>query len=266
MVNRTKSNVVSYHLLLSFLPRKALFYTISLVVTLSSPAYGIEIIAFGDSITAGTGSPVGGYPARLQKLIISHGKPCNIYDFGIPGEKTDAGAMRIDEVLDAIPADMILIMEGTNDVRKNYPWKVTQKNLQLIIDKAKAKGVLPVIATLTPSNRGRSEVLIPARWNPMIIELAHTNKIPDEDHYGAIAAQWKDLNLDGIHPNEAGHDAMAKIWDEAIEDMITKNGTLKKPLSGYLLLAAFLISLGVTSFSVATRMRNKKSIPKSIFS
>lgn len=241
----------------SLKPEQLLLFSF-LFTVYASPVRGIEIIAFGDSITSGTGSPVGGYPARLQKLVESHGKPCKIYDFGIPGEKTDAGAKRIDEVLNSTPADMILIMEGTNDVRKNYPWKVTQKNLQFIIDRAKAKGVLPVLATLTPSDQGQSEVLIPGRWNPMIIELAQKNEIPVVDHYGAIEAKWEELNLDGIHPNEAGHDYVAQIWDDAIEKMISGNGKLKKPGEHTVQLAGALIALGGLSFWLYRRKRPRR--------
>ena len=198
-------------------------------LTTAIPALAVEIIAFGDSITAGTGSDSGGYPARLQQIIQSTGKPCSIYNCGVPGERTYQGVDRIDTVLDYIPADIILIMEGTNDIRSGYPWQTTQLNLQLMIDKAKARGVTPILATLTPSNQVNSEVLIPNRWNPMIKELARQNEILLVDQYSALEALWSSLNDDGIHPNDDGYLYLAKTWNNTIGDMISATGKFIRP-------------------------------------
>ncbi|MFT5697433.1 MAG: acyl-CoA thioesterase-1 [Desulforhopalus sp.] len=204
-----------------------IFFCIHLMAAL--PAFGVEIIAFGDSITAGTGSNSGGYPLQLQKMIQSTGKPCTIYNLGIPGERTHQGVKRIDSVLDSIHADMILIMEGTNDIRSGFPWQTTKLNLQLMIDKAKAKGVTPILATLTPSDQVNSEQLIPYKWNPMIKELAKQNGIPLVDQYSAIESSWQSLNGDGIHPNDRGYLFLAKTWNVSIEEMITSKGIFIHP-------------------------------------
>lgn len=193
------------------------------------PVWGIDIIAFGDSITSGTGSASGGYPSRLQQIIEETGKTCTIYNFGIPGERTYQGVERIDAVLDAIPADMILIMEGTNDIRSHHPWQTTKLNLQLMINKAKAKGVTPVLSTLTPSDQANSEVLIPNKYNPMIKELAKQNNIPFVDQYSAIETSWSSLNLDGLHPNDNGYLSLAKTWNESIDKMISSKGEFINP-------------------------------------
>jgi lysophospholipase L1-like esterase len=201
---------------------------VSLII-IAMPVWAINIIAFGDSITAGTGSTTGGYPSRLQQIIESTGKTCTIYNFGIPGERTYQGVERIDAVLDAIPADMILIMEGTNDIRSHHPWQTTKLNLQLMIDKAKAKGVTPVLSTLTPSDQAHSEVLIPNKYNPMIKELAEKNNIPFVDLYSAIAESWPSLNNDGIHPNDNGYLYLAETWNKSIDKMISPKGEFISP-------------------------------------
>ncbi len=103
-------------------------------------------------------------------------------------------------------------MEGTNDIRSHHPWQTTKLNLQIMIDKAKAKGVIPILSTLTPSDQANSEVLIPNKYNPMIKELAATNKIPLVDQYSAIETSWPSLNNDGIHPNDNGYLYLAKTW------------------------------------------------------
>jgi acyl-CoA thioesterase I len=209
------------------------------------PVWGIEIIAFGDSITAGRGSTTGGYPTRLQQIIEETGKPCTIHNLGVSGERTYQGVKRIDEVLDAIPADMILIMEGTNDIRSHHPWQTTKLNLQLMIDKAKAKGVTPVLSTLTPSDQANSEVLIPNKYNPMIKELAEQNNIPLVDQYSAIETSWSSLSFDGIHPNDNGYSYLAETWNESIDKMISSKGEFISPNRFNLQLALVTIVAGI---------------------
>jgi lysophospholipase L1-like esterase len=214
-------------------------------ITIARPVWGIEIIAFGDSITSGTGSTTGGYPSRLQQIIEETGKPCIIHNLGISGERTYQGVKRIDEVLDAIPADMILIMEGTNDIRSHHPWEITKQNLQLMIDKAKSKGVTPVLSTLTPSNQANSEVLIPNKYNPMIRELAEQNNIPLVDQYSAIETSWSSLTFDGIHPNEKGYLSLAETWNESIDKMISSKGKFISPGHFKLQLTLAIIIAGI---------------------
>ncbi|MFT5729204.1 MAG: lysophospholipase L1-like esterase [Desulforhopalus sp.] len=215
------------------------------LITIAMPVWGIEIIAFGDSITSGTGSTSGGYPSRLQQIVESTGKPCTIYNLGIPGERTYQGVERIDVVLNAIPADMILIMEGTNDIRSHHPWQTTKLNLQLMIDKAKAKGVIPILSTLTPSDQANSEVLIPNRYNPMIKELAEQNKIPLVDQYSAIETSWPSLNNDGIHPNDNGYLYLAETWNDSIDKMISSKGEFISPNHFNLQFALAVIFAGI---------------------
>lgn len=233
--------------------------TLSLII-ITLPVCAIEIIAFGDSITAGTGGTSGGYPSRLQRIIEATGKPCKIYNLGIPGERTYQGVKRIEEVLDTIPADMILIMEGTNDIRSHHPWQKTKLNLQLMIDKAKAKGVTPVLSTLTPSDQAHSEVLIPNRYNPMIKELAEKNEIPIVDQYSAIETSWPSLNDDGIHPNDEGYLHLANTWNASIGEMISTKGEFIHPNHFNFKLPIALVFTGICVFFII-RKKVASAIP-----
>jgi len=230
-------------------------------LAISSPALAIDIIAFGDSITSGTGSHTGGYPARLEQLIESRGKPCTIYNLGIPGERTHQGVHRITTTLDTVPADIILIMEGTNDIRSGYPWQTTKLNLQLMIDTAKAKGVTPVLATLTPSDQRNSEVLIPNKYNPMIRELAEENGIILVDQFAAVEQLWESLNDDGIHPNDAGYLYLAKTWDQTIDEMISPTGKFQDPRHFHTLFTIILLTICYVLFRWSKKVLKPKSQP-----
>lgn len=202
---------------------------LSICIATASPGSGAEIIAFGDSITSGSDSNNGGYPIRLQQMFESAGKPSTVHNAGIWRERTYQGVERIDAVLDSIPADMILILEGTNDIRNGYPWQTTRLNLQLMIDAAKTKGVVPILATLPPNEQDTSGLLIPKIWNPMIKELARQNSILLVDLYGAVESSWNLLTDDGLHPNDKGCLYLAKAWYDTVDRMISPTGEFTRP-------------------------------------
>lgn len=201
----------------------ALIAILLLLVTVTA-SQGANITCFGDSITAGNSSRSGGYPPKLSSLLNGNGKPSIVVNKGVSGEKTPEGIMRFDSVLASFAANIILIMEGTNDIRGGLSLQTTEFNLQAMIDKAKAQGVIPVLATLTPSDRSGSETLIPNVWNPMIVSLANSNSVRLSDHYAAILPTWGSSNADGLHPNDTGYQTMATTWYNSIAGMINSNG------------------------------------------
>lgn len=203
-----------------------------LLIATVSTGYCANVTCFGDSITAGNTSGTGGYPPKLNSLLNGNGKPSIVVNKGISGEKTPAGVARFDSVLASFPANLILIMEGTNDIRGGLSVQTTEFNLQTMINKAKAQGVTPVLATLTPSNLAGSEVLIPGTWNPMITSLAKNNGVRLSDHYSAILPTWGSSNSDGIHPNDTGYFTLANTWYNSIAGMINSNGEVNSGDSG----------------------------------
>ena len=113
--------------------------------------------AFGDSITAGEGfdgcdcvAPICGYSWRLQSALQAAGVDAKVDNLGVGGENTAEGLARLQHRLSR-PADVLLLMEGTNDIKKNgLSPETTLFNLGEMGRMAEEKGMEVVHMTLLP--------------------------------------------------------------------------------------------------------------------
>ena len=79
------------------------------------------ILAFGDSLTAGVGAKSGSaYPDALQALT---GR--RVVNAGVSGETTAGGVARLPSVLEAVGPDLVMLMEGGNDILRSKSSQVT---------------------------------------------------------------------------------------------------------------------------------------------
>ncbi|HMB53324.1 MAG TPA: GDSL-type esterase/lipase family protein [Thermoanaerobaculia bacterium] len=107
-------------------------------------------LAFGDSITEGAfdESAEPGYPPALEDLLTSRGVNAIVENRGLSGESTGEALSRIDSVLPG--GDVLLLMEGTNDVNQNVPLTTIIFNLDQLASIAEAAGLGAVHATIIP--------------------------------------------------------------------------------------------------------------------
>ncbi len=175
-----------------------------------------DIIAFGDSITQGSidpaGSDHGGYPMVLQQMYDNNGLAVHVYNEGLHGERTSAGVSRISSVLSRRSASYLLLLEGANDVIAGISPQTLVQNLSIMIDKCLAKGVVPLVATMTPEEKYGNTPLIRETINPEIVALAGRKNITLVDLYSAVADSWAAWSWDGLHPNYDGMLAIAQAW------------------------------------------------------
>ena len=209
-----------------FLPRSLpvfLFLVLFLLVAGRSHAETYTVDAFGDSITAGWWvyardgngclSPCGGYEPALQTLFKSAGREAVVKNWGRGGESTSGGASRVGSVLSYDNPRYILLMEGTNDLLFLSPYTV-RANMAYMVDVSLARGVVPVLGTITPDTRNSKPL---SQTNALLKELATQKKIALADHYSALINNWYSLSADGLHPNSAGYAKMAQVWFDAMK-------------------------------------------------
>lgn len=193
---------------------KRLFATIAvgllLLVGRSAPLGALPVakvvLAFGDSLTAGYGLPVGqSVPAMLEKKLTTLGLPVRIQNAGVSGETSAGGRARVAWVLNSLKAkpDLVILELGANDALQGLDPQATEANLEAILKIFQARGIPVLIAGMVaPPNLGKTYA---AAFNPIYARLAkkyHAALYPF--FLEGVAANPTLNQADGIHPNDAG--------------------------------------------------------------
>lgn len=169
------------------------------------------VLAFGDSLTYGTGAAEAeSYPAQLESLI---GR--RVVRAGVPGEVTAQALERLPGALDEYAPRLLLLCIGGNDFLRRLPNAQAERNVRAMIELARRRGVdVLLIGTPEPG-------LLPSP-PAFYAALAKELRVPYEG--GVITEVLRDARLksDPIHPNAAGYRVIA----ERVAAALKKNGAL----------------------------------------
>ena len=169
------------------------------------------VLAFGDSLTHGTGAkPEESYPAVLSQLI---GR--EVINAGQPGELSGEGLKRLPGLLDRHQPALLILCHGGNDLLRRRSSKRAEENLRQMIAMAQERNI-PVILIGVPK---------PGLW---LSAAEHYEKIADETgvpYEGDILPEILDengLKSDMVHPNGVGYRMMA----EAVAALLREAGAV----------------------------------------
>jgi lysophospholipase L1-like esterase len=169
------------------------------------------VLAFGDSLTFGTGAAADqSYPAVLQRLI---GR--KVIAAGVPGEASREGLARLPEALDEFKPQLLILCHGGNDFLRRLGEQNAAANVRAMVIIARGRGIAVVlIATPKPG-------LLPSAPE-FYAEIAKEFGIPLED--GALKKVLTDnaLKSDLIHPNAKGYARVA----EAVAQLLKNAGAV----------------------------------------
>lgn len=169
------------------------------------------IVAFGDSITFGTGAePNESYPAVLGRMI---GR--RVVNAGVPGEVTAAGLSRLPGILEQERPALVIICHGGNDHLRRLGQKQAAVNIREMVHLAGQKGAAVVLIAVPTVGLS----LTPA---PLYREIAKDMTVPlDEKTLSSVLAD-PSLKSDIIHPNAAGYRRLA----ESVANLLKKCGAI----------------------------------------
>jgi lysophospholipase L1-like esterase len=215
---------------------KRITATCSYTVTVTGPPRlkFTSFLAFGDSITAGTKSdPVTlrlipaayAYTVLLQTRLASRYtlQTPVVANEGVGGEYTTGGLPRLRPLLVQYHPEVLLLMEGTNDLLDlNRGADTAIVNLRQMITIAKSLNVQVALATIPPQRAGglrrRDQVaaLIPS-FNDRIRALASSEGAVLVDVYAGMKDNLSLIGVDDLHPTELGYSVIADIFFDTIK-------------------------------------------------
>jgi len=165
------------------------------------------ILAFGDSLTHGTGaSEETAYPAVLATLS-GH----TVINAGVPGDTTTTGLQRLPAVLAEYKPRLVLLCLGGNDMLRKQPAATTENNLRLLVRTIRASGAeVVLIGVPEPSLFGGA----PAFY----ARVAKDMKLPLEDDVFNEVLKDARLKSDPIHANAAGYRVVAERLDAFLKE------------------------------------------------
>ncbi len=167
------------------------------------------IMVLGDSLVAGHGLPQGqAFPDILTNKLATDGIEVTIINAGVSGDTTAGGLARLEWSLAENP-DAAIVALGGNDLLRGLDPQASYENLNAIINRLKDRDVKILLAGMrAPSNLGADYA---AEFDRIYPALAVEHDILLYPFFLDGVALMVDLNQsDGMHPNQAGVDVIAK--------------------------------------------------------
>lgn len=198
-----------------------------------------KIVAFGNSITATRSTIRQVFAQRLPELLRKNGIVAEIINSGIPGSHTgsvrDNNLFKIRHARDRFETDvlahnpdLVTIGFGTNDAHidskvKGGPSRIPvskfKENLVFMISNLRARDINVIL--ITPNILGKNYDNFQndrlGKYVKVMRKLAREYNLGIVDNFRTFSAYKKQgeekldaLLLDGVHPNDAGHEIIAQ--------------------------------------------------------
>ncbi len=172
------------------------------------------VLAFGDSVTFGTGAGLHeNYPTRLAAR-----SGWNVVNAGIPGDTASAARARIEAALQENNPALVIVELGGNDFLRRRSEPEVKEDLRAILKSVRQSGAMPVLVAVPAFslvNWGLSDAAIYSA-------LAEEEKVLLIENVFSKVLSDPDLRADPIHPNAQGYRVLA----DGVADGLRKAGLL----------------------------------------
>ena len=171
-------------------------YSVGNVRNLDS--HGTNVIAFGDSLTAGYGAGAGeDYPSR-----VSSATSIPIINAGVSGDTTEGALARLDKDVLSHDPRIVIVGLGGNDYLPSIPIATTETNLRSIIEKIEGAGAMVILLGFRfPS--------LNADYEAMYKRVAHDGQCLFVANILSGIITDPQLKSDEVHPNARGYQLLA---------------------------------------------------------
>lgn len=169
------------------------------------------ILAFGDSLTIGKGVNItDSYPSALEELS---GR--KVINAGIIGEETSEGLLRLKKILTEIKPDLVILLEGGNDILRDKDSTLIKENLSKMIELTQDNKI-PVVLVGVPDKTLVADSAI------IYKELSEKYNLILEESIIKTLLINPEYKYDDHHFNKKGYRLLA----ESIYKVLKDNGAL----------------------------------------
>src|SRR5512145_1745230 len=167
------------------------------------------VLAFGDSLTYGTGAQESeSYPAQLEQLI---GR--RVVGAGVPGEVTAQALARLPAALEEHAPNLLLLCIGGNDFLRRLGNQQAESNVREMVKLAQNRGVAVLLI-------GTPEPGLTVSPPAFYAGIARQFTVPYEEAVIGEVLRDNSLKADPIHPNARGYGVIA----ERVAERLRKSG------------------------------------------
>lgn len=181
----------------------------------------IQLVALGDSLTAGYGLPrEAAFAAKLEKALRARGLRVDVRNAGVSGDTVADGLARLDW---SVPegTDAVIIELGANDALRGLDPRAARAGLDEIVKRLRQRNISIMLAGMyAPRNYGPD---YSARFDQIYGEVAKAYDLPLYPFFLEGVAGDRTLNQpDGLHPTTAGIDVIVNRILPSVEAFLTK--------------------------------------------
>lgn len=185
----------------------------------SARAETFTVVGFGDSLMAGFGlGPGEGFTDKLQAALRAKGLDVSVANAGVSGDTSSGGLSRLDwSVPDG--TKLVILELGANDMLRGVSPSITEKNLDDMLAKLKARNIAVLLAGMRAApNLGAD---YQSAFDAIYPKLAGKYDVPLYPFFLDGVAGESGFQLeDGLHPNAKGVDRMVERILPTVEKAI----------------------------------------------
>jgi len=171
---------------------------------LAAIAPGQTVLAFGDSVTFGTGAA----PGEDWPSLLALKTGWRIVNAGIPGDTAQNGKARIQGLLDEHRPALVIIEIGGNDFLRRQTPKNVKEDIRHIVKAVQQAGAQVALVSV-PELSVLGIVAGKPSDSPIYEELADDEKVHLVPNVFSEILARPELCADRIHPNALGYQQMA---------------------------------------------------------
>ena len=178
---------------------------------------GATVLAFGDSVTHGTGAG----PGEDYPTVLAATTGWNVINAGIPGELARDAEKRIGSLLTEHRPQLVIIELGGNDFLRKRRNDLIKQDLHSIITQSQGSGAITVLVAVPRLSLLRAGVGA-LKDSAIFEQLAEeTGVLLIESVFSEVLSN-DDLRADQVHPNAQGY----RVLTAGFVDVLRQHGLI----------------------------------------